>query len=103
MSSLERWIVDRDGSYENDWDYVSGLHTSLIPLRKTYGNGGAPPIYSLGSMTEVLDAFVAHAEPEEIDDFIQVTRNGSEDQKESAVQATFDRGLKLWEASSSLN
>lgn len=97
LSSLEKWIIDNDGGYLNNWDYVSGLHTSLIPLGKTYGNGGSPPIYSLGTTTEPLDAFVANAEPKEIKEFVETMRNGNEEAQEAAVDAIFDKGLELWE------
>ncbi|MEM7626807.1 MAG: hypothetical protein AAF333_14530 [Planctomycetota bacterium] len=98
VSSLENWILQHEGSYENDWEFVSGERKSVIMLDVALLNGGAPPIFPLAAHADALDAFTIYADPYEIEAFVDIMRVGDHDEQQEAVEKVLRRGVQLWDS-----
>jgi hypothetical protein len=90
-SDLEKWIIGREGTYSNDWQFLHNTSTTLLHGR-CHGCAHAPEIYHLhaGGMNS---NFVRNASDAEIGEFVRIMRTGTSVEKEQAVQAACEKAL----------
>ena len=93
QSTLERWIVDHEGRYTNDWRFLHDTSSHLV-YGKTYACGMTPEIYSL-SKSELNDAFVRGSSDKEIAEFVKIMRTGTPSEQKLAVDQACEKALDL--------
>jgi hypothetical protein len=85
-SALERWIVVQAGQYVNDWRFLYDISRAVFGNVTAHACGLAPDIYALEAR-DLNDRFVSSATDEMITEFVRVMRNGTDSDRERAVDA----------------
>ncbi len=74
--------------HQPQWDFTHGTGFNIWGMTGKRSNGGAPPIYSL--TPDQLQRFIDHASDDQIADFVQAMRFGTETDQEQAVLDAVD-------------
>lgn len=93
-SSLEKWIIDHEGAYENQWRLQNSTTYTFYGRRvSSVGCIRRQAIYRLQA-GDKNDAFVRAASDAEIAELVQVMRTGTDEEQEKAVDAALVIALK---------
>lgn len=90
-SSLAKWIELHEGAYAPTWKPLSSHTYSLYGESLMCGASPSPAICSVIGPGGVLDMFVANADDAAIGDFVNVMRNGTDEERDAAIVNMRDR------------
>lgn len=84
-SALSKWLVREEGAVQYDWRYVQGNPETIWGMPVGCALGRAPPIYPLHG--DLGEHFVRASSDEELRRFIKIMREGSDVERQAAVDA----------------
>jgi hypothetical protein len=86
QSAIEKWIIAHEGQCSNTWTLLFDTSRNVWGGVYSRGCGQAPEIYELQT-GELNDLFVQTASNDEVSEFLNVMRGGSDDEKRQRVRA----------------
>jgi hypothetical protein len=86
-TAVERWIVRHEGSYTHNWRYAAGSNRNMFGVKLLNACGWYTPSQRLGVID---DSFLDELPYDVMEEFVNLMRYGTRDQKEAAISDLID-------------